>query len=120
MFTLTDAAARQIQQAAHDSAAQHLALRVAARIDADGSIQYGMGFDDPDEMDLKLDVNGVAIVIGAEHQELLLNTTLDFVELQPGQISFIFVDEHLSEPASTGQCGSGGCGSCSSKSGSSH
>lgn len=120
MFTLTDAAARQIQQAANDSAAQHLALRVAAKIDADGSIQYGMGFDDPNEMDLKLDLNGVAIVIGAEHQELLLNTTLDFVELQPGEISFIFVDERLSKPASGGHCGGGSCGNCNSQSGGNH
>ncbi|MDR3370500.1 hypothetical protein [Rhodoferax sp.] len=120
MFTLTDAATRQIQQAANASAAQHLALRVAAKIDTDGSIQYGMGFDEPREMDLKLDLNGVAIVIGAEHQELLLNTTLDFVELQPGQVNFIFIDESLSEPTSAGHCGSGGCSNCSSQSGSIH
>jgi iron-sulfur cluster assembly protein len=120
MFTLTGAAARQIQQAAHASAAQHLALRIAAKVDADGSIQYGMGFDDPREMDLKLDLNGVAIVIGAEHQELLHNTTLDFVELQPGQVNFIFVDENLSRPASAGHCGGGGCGNCDSTTGSSH
>ena len=46
MFTLTTAAARQIQLAARSSDAEEMALRIAAKIDPDGSTQYGMGFDD--------------------------------------------------------------------------
>jgi len=40
MFSLTSAAARQIQQAASSSGAQDMALRIAARPQADGSLDY--------------------------------------------------------------------------------
>jgi iron-sulfur cluster assembly protein len=121
MFVLTSAAAQQIQQAAQASNAEHMALRVAARVDAEGNVEFGMGFDDPSESDLKLNLEGVEIVIGAEHQELLDDTTLDFVELEPGDFNFIFVDSRLAaDTASSGSCSTGGCGGCGSKSGGCH
>jgi iron-sulfur cluster assembly protein len=120
MFTLSSAAARQIQQAAIASGAQEMVLRIAARVDADGSMQYGMGFDEPNDEDMKLDLDGVAVVIADEHQELLNGTLLDYVELQPGEFNFIVIDDRqpqgAPEQASPGGCGSGGCsgGGCSS------
>ena len=115
MFTLTSAAARQIQQAANASETQEMALRIAAKVDADGSIQYGMGFDDPKDEDMKLDLEGVAVVIADEYQELLDDIVLDYVELEPGEFNFIFVNgrqtQDAPEPASGGGCGSGGCSS---------
>lgn len=121
MFTLTPSAAQQIQQAAQASDAEHLALRVAARRDAEGEIEFGMGFDEPGDEDMKLDIEGVAVVIGLEHQALLENTTLDFVELQPGDFNFIFVDRLASAPQfSGGGCSSGGCGGGSCGGGSCH
>lgn len=115
MFTLTSAAARQIQQTASASGALEMALRIAARVDADGSMQYGMGFDDPKDEDMKLDLDGVAVVIGDESQELLADTVLDYVELNPGEFNFIFIDarqfQGVPAPASSGGCGSGGCSS---------
>lgn len=119
MFTLTSAAARQIQQTASASGAQELALRIAAKVDADGSMQYGMGFDDPKEEDMKLDLDGVAVVIADESQELLADTVLDYVELNPGEFNFIFIDgreaHNAPAQASGGGCSSGGCsgGGCS-------
>jgi iron-sulfur cluster assembly protein len=114
MFTLTTTAAQQIQEAAATSGAQEMALRVAAKIDPDGSKQYGMGFDDPTEEDMKLDLKGVAIVIAGESQVLLADTVLDYVELNPGEFNFIFIDarefQGEPEPASGGGCGSGACG----------
>ena len=121
MFTLTSAAARQIQQAANASETQEMALRIAAKVDADGSIQYGMGFDDPKDEDMKLDLEGVAVVIADEYQELLDDIVLDYVELEPGEFNFIFVNgrqtQDAPEPASGGGCGSGGCssGGCGSR-----
>lgn len=110
MFSLTSAAAKQIQQAADASGANEMALRVAAKKDADGELQYGMGFDDPSEDDMKLDLQGVAVVINGESQELLFDTVLDFVELTPGEFNFIFMQ--ASHPScDTGSSGSGGCGS---------
>ncbi len=123
MFTLTNAAARQIQQAASDSDSAEMALRVAVRVDTDGSMQYGMGFDDPKDEDMKLDLDGVAVVIADECQTLLVDTVLDYVELEPGEFNFIFIDASQSpsscgsERASPGGCDSGGCssGGCASK-----
>jgi len=121
MFTLTTSAAQQIQQAAASSGAQEMALRIAAKIDPDGSKQYGMGFDDPTEEDMKLDLKGVAVVIAGESQVLLADTVLDYVELNPGEFNFIFINardfQDEVEPAPSGGCGSGACatGGCSSK-----
>ena len=121
MFTLTSAAARQIQQAASASETQDMALRIAAKVDADGSMQYGMGFDDPKDEDMKLDLEGVAVVIADEYQGLLDDIVLDYVELEPGEFNFIFVNGRQSQGApeqtSPGSCGGGGCsgGGCGSK-----
>ena len=121
MFSLTPAAAQQIQQAASASGATDLALRIAAKVDPDGSLQYGMGFDEPKDEDMRLDLAGIAVVIGGESQELLIDTVLDFVELNPGEFNFIFSEGSAtacaSETAASGGCGSTGCGSggCASK-----
>lgn len=121
MFSLTSAAATQIQQAANASDANEMALRVAAKKDADGALQYGMGFDDPGEDDMKLDLQGIAVVINGESQELLFDTVLDFVELNPGEFNFIFMQtSHPScdtDSSDSGGCSSGGCsgGGCGSK-----
>jgi iron-sulfur cluster assembly protein len=101
LFNPTPAAAQPIRQAAQASGAAELALRVAAKKDAAGEMQYGMGFDDPKDEHMKLDQEGVAVVIGGESQELLFDTVLDFVEINPGESNFIFV------PTSQPSCGSG-------------
>jgi len=123
MFTVSDAAARQIQQAASASSAQQMALRIAARLDSDGSIEYGMGFDDAKEDDTQLDLEGVRVVIAPDFQELLLNTLLDYVELEPGEFNFIFSRNApiqaatasgagcASSTCASSACGAGACGS---------
>jgi len=114
MFTLTTSAAQQIQQAAASSGAQEMALRIAAKIDP-------YCFDDPTEEDMKLDLKGVAVVIAGESQVLLADTVLDYVELNPGEFNFIFINardfQDEVEPAPSGGCGSGACatGGCASK-----
>lgn len=122
MFSLTSAAARQIQQAAASSGTGALALRIAACRDGDGELQCGMGFDEAKEEDTQLDLYGVSVVIAQEHQDLLVDTVLDYVELQPGQFNFIFGDSRLladdaASPGGGSSCGSGGCasGGCASK-----
>lgn len=114
MFSMTPTAAEQIRQAARESDAEQLALRVAARREADGSIGYGMGFDDVADNDTRLMLEDVAVVIAAAHADLLDDTVLDFVELEPGQFNFIFVSQQpvTQAPAASG-CSTGG-GGCSS------
>jgi iron-sulfur cluster assembly protein len=124
MFQVTPAAARQIRAAASQSDAAGMALRVAARQVADGSIEYGMGFDAAHDGDEPIEVDGVTVVVAPPCQPLLESTVLDWVELQPGAFSFIFIppdsraDEALAPemPAvQGGGCGSSGCGSCGSR-----
>ena len=121
MFSLTSAAAKQIQRATDASGANEMVLRVAAKRDSDGAMQYGMGFDEPSEEDMKLNIQGIAVVINGESQELLFDTVLDFVELNPGEFNFIFMQtSHPScgtDSSASGGCGSGACsgGGCGSK-----
>jgi iron-sulfur cluster assembly protein len=118
MFSLTSAAAQQIRKAAQDSGAQDMALRVAARQSADGSIDYGMGFDESSDDDVRIEIEGVAVLIAEHHQAYLEDTLLDFVELEPGDFNFIFIDQSASAAsgcATGGERsvgGGGGCGGC--------
>ena len=118
MFRLTPQAAAQIRAAASSSNATAMALRVAAKRDADGEVEYAMGFDDGHESDTELSADGVRILISTHSAALLDDVELDYVELTPGSFNFIFVPGTLAgtqKPA--GGCGSGGCGSGCSKQG---
>lgn len=110
MFTLTPAAAAQIRRSAAQQAGSH-ALRVAAKHGGSGEVVYGMGFDDERENDLVVDCAGVTVLIAPLSQPLLEKTTLDFVELTPGEFQFIFIGPHdAPAPQRSGGCGGGGCG----------
>lgn len=113
MFALTPAASRQIQESALATGAQEMALRIAARPGTDGATEYGMGFDDPTEEDLKLDLGGISVVIADDSQELLAATVLDYVELNPGEFNFIFMQASHSQRASGQASAGGGCGGAS-------
>jgi iron-sulfur cluster assembly protein len=95
-----------------------MALRIAAKRDRDGSIQYGMGFDAERANDIQLVIEGVTILISHLSKDLLSGTVLDFVELNPGEFNFIFIDPSDCAPIQSGasnECASGGCstgGSC--------
>lgn len=116
MITVTAQAAEQIRQAATQNDADGMALRIAARREFDGSIQYGMGFDDINDDDTCIDSEGIKVIVAAEHETLLTGATLDYVELQPGDFRFIFINPN---DTGGGSCGtsqqggsSGGCGGC--------
>lgn len=92
MLTVTKAAAKQVRKTAGDGNMEELALRIAASRKPDGAIEYAMGFDEIGIDDVLLSCNGVDVVIGGEYKELLNGMTLDFVELEPGDFQFIFVN----------------------------
>lgn len=113
MFSLTTIAAERIRQAAVEGGMQDLALRVAARREADGSITYGMGFDEPREGEHPAMLSdGVTVLIATTSQPLLQDTELDFVEMEPGQFSFVFVPQAAPRRGGCGSCGGGSCGTC--------
>lgn len=103
MITITPAAAEKIQASAIAGDMQGLAMRIAAKRNPDGSIHYGMGFDDNAlDGDIHINAGGVDVVIGESSHLLLEGTTLDFVEIEPGSWQFIFMnpnDANYSPPA---------------------
>jgi iron-sulfur cluster assembly protein len=92
LITVTPAAAQQIRAAATASGSDGLALRIAAERDADGSLDYAMGFDNARKGDLALACEGIALVVAEEQRELLAGMTLDYVEYEPGDFRFIFIN----------------------------
>ncbi|MCB1801454.1 MAG: iron-sulfur cluster assembly accessory protein [Gammaproteobacteria bacterium] len=92
MFKVTPQAAQQVKFAAEQSGTAGMALRLAAQQRPDGSIDYRMGFDEATEDDIRFDSEGVQIVIAPEFVPLLDTATLDFVELEPGDSQFIFLN----------------------------
>ena len=113
MFTLTTAAAEQILRAA-EAQDDQATLRVAAKIDEDGGLSYGMGFDEEREHDTVIESGGVTILISQRSHALLEDTILDFVELHPGEYQFIFLNPHEQEICA-GAREAGACANCGSK-----
>jgi len=92
MITVTPQAAEQIAKSAGQSGAAGACLRLAARLDAKGAIEYGMGFDDRVEGDAQFESAGVTLLVSPGSVELLSGATLDYVELDPGDWRFIFIN----------------------------
>jgi iron-sulfur cluster assembly protein len=92
MITVTPAAAEQIRAAARQSGIEPACLRIAARLTDKREIEYGMGFDEKGEGDLEVASEGVTLLIAPGSRELLDGARLDYVELNPGEHRFIFVN----------------------------
>lgn len=114
MFQISTTAANEILAAAARSDAVGLALRVAARQVADGSIEYGMGFDEAREDDEPVEFGGLTVLVGSPSRPLLDGTELDYVEIEPGRFDFVFVpvgEQIVAGAGAAAQTG-GGCGGC--------
>jgi iron-sulfur cluster assembly protein len=97
MITVTPAAAAQIKLSAEQGKTEGMSLRIAASRNDDNSIHYGMGFDDSKEDDVTVTTEDIEIIVSTSSAELLKNTTIDFVELEPDKFQFIFMNP--SDPA---------------------
>ncbi|RKZ69944.1 MAG: iron-sulfur cluster assembly accessory protein [Gammaproteobacteria bacterium] len=92
MITVTPAAAAQIKLSADQGKTEGMSLRIAASRNDDNSIHYGMGFDDSKEDDITVTTEDIEIIVSTSSAELLKNTTIDFVELEPDKFQFIFMN----------------------------
>lgn len=92
MITVTPEAAAQIAKSAEQSGTGGACLRLAARLDEKGVIEYGMGFDDKTEGDTAFESSGVSVLVSPGSVELLSGATLDYVEINPGEWRFIFIN----------------------------
>lgn len=101
IFEVTPRAATQILNVAQTSQVIPIVLRIAAVRQADASIQYQMGFDEIKANDVHLTFEQVEVVFEPIYKELLNGAMLDFVELEPGDFRFIFLnpnDPHYIPP----------------------
>ena len=101
MITVTAQAAEQILKSAQQAGPGGVCLRLAARLDDKGAIEYGMGFDDQAEGDARVVANDITILIASGSVELLTGATLDFVEIDPGEPRFIFINPNDPSPQPT-------------------
>ena len=92
MLKVTATAADQVLSAAKQGGTEGLPLRLAANRKPDGSIDYRMGFDDATDEDIRTSSQGVDIVMAPECVPLLDEATMDYVEIEPGQFHFIFLN----------------------------
>jgi iron-sulfur cluster assembly protein len=92
MITVTPQAAEQILKSAQQAGAGGASLRLAARLDDKGVIEYGMGFDDKAEGDVAFAVGAISLLVSQGSVELLTGATLDYVEINPGEPRFIFIN----------------------------
>ncbi|MEW6329877.1 MAG: iron-sulfur cluster biosynthesis family protein [Pseudomonadota bacterium] len=107
MIKITPEAAAQVRRSAEAGNAQAMSLRIAARRESDGSFVYGMGFDDEGADDTRFVSEGIDVLVSNSSKDLLAGATLDFVEINPGEHQFIFINPndpaHTSSPASGDQ-----------------
>lgn len=92
MITITPQAAKQIRTAAKEGDMENMSLRLAAKQNQEGAIEYGMGFDNKGPSDIEVVSEEIEVIIFDDHVPLLRGTTLDFVELNPGEFQFIFIN----------------------------
>lgn len=110
MITITKIAAEQIRNAAVQSGADNMALRIAAKITPAGMLEFGMGFDEERENDQIVDSWGISVLISEHSKGLLDDVTVDFAEVAPGENGFVFMKAASAGSESAGGCGGGGCG----------
>ncbi len=93
MITLTPTAAQQAIKSAEESKMQGLPLRFAASRNADHSLHYAMGFDDQKSLDdHHFTSEGVQVVVAENSIELVKDMVVDYVEIEPGEFRFIFLN----------------------------
>jgi iron-sulfur cluster assembly protein len=92
MIKITPEAAVQVRQSAEHNNAQNMSLRIAVRREEDGTFVYGMGFDGEGVDDTQFVSEGINILIANSSKDLITGATLDFVEINPGERQFIFIN----------------------------
>jgi iron-sulfur cluster assembly protein len=100
MIKITDHAAEQIRAVSNNPDVYGMALRVAAYQEDDGNVNYAMGFDHEREADEQLICNGIEVLIAASSTPYLQGVTLDFVEMSPGDMRFIFIPPYSADAES--------------------
>ncbi len=93
MITVTDSALGLIRHSIESGGIEaEMGLRIAIKEAPDGGYDYGIGFDEEREQDLRLEFDGVTVFINEELREYLEDATLDYVEMDGGEMSLIVLN----------------------------
>jgi len=91
MIEITTTAAERIKAALRETSGEGLSLRVAARRNPDGRIEYGMGMDERRDQDEEVVTDaGITVLVSPPSLEALSDAVIDFVEIEPGDHRFVF------------------------------
>jgi len=116
MLQITAAAAEQIKVGLAGLDDDELMLRLAVRRLDSGEFDYAIGFDEPREQDERLTTDsGITVLVSPPSAQAAAETVIDFVEIEPGDMRFIFyrAGDLPGDAAPSGRscgCGKGGCG----------
>jgi iron-sulfur cluster assembly protein len=92
IITFSPAAIAQIKLNLQDGEHGNMALRIAAIMNADETLNYGMGFDETKEDDVQFTFEGVNFLVSPDCLELLNGAHVDYVEIEDEQHHFIFLN----------------------------
>jgi iron-sulfur cluster assembly protein len=92
VFKVTKAAAKELRRSMEHHDFDDMPLRIAARKNEEGAVEYQMGFDEPGPGDAMVASSGIDVLIANEHKPLLAGTELDYVKMEDGEMHFIFLN----------------------------
>jgi iron-sulfur cluster assembly protein len=91
MLHITATAAEQIKAGLATLDDDELMLRLAVRALGDGELEYAIGFDEPREQDERLaTAAGITVLVSPPSAQAADETVIDYVEIEPGDMRFIF------------------------------
>lgn len=93
MISLTTTAIEQIKYAIEQSDTGTSPLRIAIKAQEDGSFHYAMGFDEQRlPGDNFINIDDISLVVSETSKGYAEGMTIDYVELEPGNWQFIFLN----------------------------
>jgi iron-sulfur cluster assembly protein len=93
LLEVTAKAAQQVRYQAKQNRMEGMPLRIAAKRNPDGTLHYGMGFDDTGrDDDTAFQSAGIDVVISPMSLDLLNDAVLDYVQMDDGKYEFIFLN----------------------------
>ncbi len=93
MIKLSSEAAKQILISAEQNNMPSVPLRIAIKKQDDGSFHYAMGFDEQRlPGDVFVNIDKINMVVSEKSKDLAEGMTIDYVELEPGKLEFIFLN----------------------------
>ncbi len=92
IISFSPSAIAQIKTNFKDSEHSHMAMRIAAVMNADETVNYGIGFDETKDDDVQFSVEEIKFLVSPDCVELLNGARVDYVEIEGGQYQFIFLN----------------------------